>query len=251
VLQHGSGGYGANIEIWSSDFNELGISTFALDGFTGRGLTEVNTNQASLGRLNFVLDIYRALEAVAAHPRIDPRRIGLMGFSRGGQAALYASLKRFQRMWNGSGVEPAVYVSFYPDCATEFILDTDIVDRPIRIFGGTHDDYNPVSRCKAYVERLLAAGHDVQLTEYEGASHAFDNPISGQLATVSARFESARNCRIREEADGVLVNVDTGQPFTYEDACVEKGVRLAYDPCAAEAAMRSVNAMLTSVFKLD
>ena len=98
VLQHGSGGFAANIELWSRELNELGISTFALDGFTGRGLTQVNSNQALLGRLNFILDIYRALDVLAKHPRVDTGRIALMGFSRGGQAALYASLKRFHRM---------------------------------------------------------------------------------------------------------------------------------------------------------
>ena len=36
VLQHGSGGYAANIDVWSRELNELGISTFALDNFTGR-----------------------------------------------------------------------------------------------------------------------------------------------------------------------------------------------------------------------
>src|ERR1700693_5083353 len=30
VLQHGSAGFGANIEVWSRELNELGISTFAL-----------------------------------------------------------------------------------------------------------------------------------------------------------------------------------------------------------------------------
>ena len=53
-----------------------------------------------LGRLNFILDIYRALDILAKHPRVDPQRIALMGFSRGGQAVLYASLKRFKEMWN-------------------------------------------------------------------------------------------------------------------------------------------------------
>jgi len=65
VLQHGSGGYLANIDVWSRELNELGISTFALDSFTGRGLTEVNSNQALLGRLNFIVDLYRALEVLA------------------------------------------------------------------------------------------------------------------------------------------------------------------------------------------
>src|SRR5256885_8556057 len=39
VLLHGSGGIGPNIETWAREFNAMGISTFALDGFTGRGLT--------------------------------------------------------------------------------------------------------------------------------------------------------------------------------------------------------------------
>ena len=110
VLQHGSAGFAPNIEYWSREFNAAGISTFAIDGFTGRGLEEVNSNHALLGRLNFILDIYRSLDVLAPHPRIDPQRIALMGFSRGGQATLYASLKRFHRLWNKSGVEFAAYV---------------------------------------------------------------------------------------------------------------------------------------------
>ena len=251
VLQHGSGGYGANIEVWSRELNELGISTFALDGFTGRGLTEVNSDQALLGRLNFILDIYRALEVLALHPRVDPKRIVLMGFSRGGQAALYASLKRFNRLWNKSGVEFAAYVPFYPDCMTTYVSDAEVADRPIRIFGSTADDYNPISVCKAYVQRLKAAGYDVEVTEYQNAAHAFDNPLGAQPAAVFPKFESVRNCRIREEAEGSLINAETGQPFTYKDACVVHGPHLGYDPAATEAAQTSVKTFLKSVFKLD
>jgi dienelactone hydrolase len=251
VLQHGSGGYLANIDVWSRELNELGISTFALDSFTGRGLTEVNSNQALLGRLNFIVDLYRALEVLASHPRVDPRRIVLMGFSRGGQATLYASLKRFNRLWNKSGVEFAAYVPFYPDCMTPYISDTEVADRPIRIFGGTLDDYNPISACKAYVERLRAAGRDVEVTEYPNAAHAFDNPLGAQPAAVSPKFESVRNCKIREETEGLLINAETKQPFSYKDACVVHGPHLGYDPAAAQAAKTSVKAFLKAVLKLE
>ena len=251
VLQHGSGGFGPNIEYWSRELNAAGISTFALDAFTGRGLEEVNSNHALLGRLNFILDIYRSLDVLAAHPRIDPQRIVLMGFSRGGQATLYASLKRFQRMWNKSGVELVAYLPFYPDCMTTYIGDAEIESRPIRIFGGTLDDYNPISVCKGYVERLRATGHDVELTEYPNASHAFDNPLAPQPAAVFPTFGSVRNCRIEEEQGGVLVNLDTRQPFTYRDACVVHGVHVGYDPVATEAATTAVKTFLRTVFKLD
>jgi dienelactone hydrolase len=251
VLQHGSSGYAANIDVWSRELNELGISTFALDAFTGRGLTEVNTDQALLGRLNLILDIYRAFAVLASDPRADPGRIALMGFSRGGQATLYASLKRFHQLWNRSGLEFAAYIPFYPDCMTTYISDTEVVDRPIRIFGGTLDDYNPISVCKAYVERLRAAGRDVEVTEYGSASHAFDNPLGAQPAAVAPKFESVRNCKIREETVGLLINADTKQPFTYKDTCVVHGPHLGYDPVAAQAAKTSVKAFLKSLFKLD
>src|SRR3954466_15213585 len=41
VLMHGSSGVGASMEPWVRHFNGMGISTFVIDGFTGRGLTVV------------------------------------------------------------------------------------------------------------------------------------------------------------------------------------------------------------------
>ena len=251
VLMHGSGGMGPNIELWERTFNAMGVSTFALDGFTGRGLTQTSTNQALLGRLNFILDIYRGLDVLAKHPRVDPQRIVLMGFSRGGQAALYASLKRFHQLWNKSGVEFAAYIPFYPDCATTFIGDTDTADKPIRIFGGTPDDYNPIALCKAYAGRLKAAGRDVEVTEYPNAPHAFDSPLGAQPPIVSPKSQSVRACKIREEAGGVLMNASTGQPFSYKDACVEYGPHLGHDPEATRQVQQAVTAFARNVFRLN
>ena len=251
VLIHGSGGMGPNIEMWAREFNAIGVATFAIDGFTGRGLTQTSTNQALLGRLNFILDIYRGLEVLAKHPRVDPQRIVLMGFSRGGQAALYASLKRFQQLWNKSGVEFAAYIPFYPDCATSFVGDTDVAARPIRIFGGIPDDYNPIALCKAYAERLKAAGRDVQVTEYPNAAHSFDNPLGPLTATVSPQSQSVRNCKIVEEPVGTLINATSKEPFTYKDGCVALGPHLGHDPEATRQVKQAVTALLRTVFKLN
>jgi dienelactone hydrolase len=251
MLQHGSGGMGPNIEMWSREFNAMGISTFALDGFTGRGLTGVNTDQALLGRLNFILDNYRALETLAKHPRVDPQRIVLMGFSRGGQAALYASLKRFNALWNKSGAEFAGYIPFYPDCATTFISDADAADRPIRIFGGAKDDYNPIALCKPYFDRLHAAGKDVELTIYPNASHGFDNPLGSVTPAEVKNGQTVRHCSIREEPEGTLINASTREAFTYKDPCVELGPHVGYDAAATEAAKKSVKEFLSAAFKLE
>jgi dienelactone hydrolase len=250
VLMHGSGGVGPNVDFWANELNGIGISTFVIDGFTGRGLVAVNTDQARLGRLNFILDIYRSLDILAKHPRVDPGRIVLMGFSRGGQAALYASLERFHRTWNKSGVEFAAYIPFYPDCATTFIADTEVAQRPIRIFQGTPDDYNPVAKCRSYVERLREAGRDVQLTEYPNAQHGFDNPLGPVPSAVVAGGQTVRHCVISEEPIGVLINASTRERFSYKDPCVELNPHVGYDAAAAAAAKASVEDFLRKLFKL-
>jgi dienelactone hydrolase len=252
VLMHGSSGVGASMEPWVRQFNGMGISTFVIDGFTGRGLTLVGPNQALLGRLNLIVDIYRSLDVLAHHPRVDPDRIVLMGFSRGGQAALYASLERFNKLWNKSGAQFAGYIPFYPDCSTTYATDTEVAARPIRIFHGTPDDYNPVASCKAFVARLQDAKRDVVLTEYPDSQHAFDAGLLGVSAvTVSTNAQTARNCRIREGEGGVLMNADTQAPFGYKDACIELNPHVGGNPTTAEAARKAVVEFLQTLLKLS
>ena len=251
VLMHGSSGVGSSMDPWVHQFNAMGISTFVIDGFSGRGLTAVGPNQALLGRLNLIVDIYRSLDILAKHPRVDPDRIVLMGFSRGGQAALYASLDRFNKLWNKSGAQFAAYIPFYPDCSTTYATDTEVATRPIRIFHGTPDDYNPVASCKAYVARLQAAKRDVVLTEYPDSAHGFDAGLLG-LSTVgvSANAQTARHCHIKEGEGGVLMNADTQAPFGYKDACIEFNPHVGGNPATAEQARKAVSDFLRVLFKL-
>src|SRR6478609_8976918 len=251
VLMHGSSGVGANMEPWVHQFNRMGISTFVIDGFSGRGLTAVGPNQALLGRLNLIVDIYRSLEILAKHPRVDPDRIVLMGFSRGGQAALYASLDRFNRLWNKSGAQFAAYISFYPDCSTSYATDTETVARPIRIFHGTPDDYNPVASCKTYLARLQEAKRDAVLTEYPDSAHGFDAGLLGlSTVSVSTKAQSARNCHLREGEGGVLMNDDSKQAFTYKDACIALNPHVGGNPATALEAQKAVSDFLQALLKL-
>jgi dienelactone hydrolase len=251
VLMHGSSGVGAGMEPWVRQLNGLGISTFVIDGFSGRGLTAVGPNQGLLGRLNFIVDIYRSLEILARHPRVDPERIALMGFSRGGQATLYASLDRFQKLWNKSGVQFAAYIPFYPDCSTTYATNTEIAARPIRIYHGTPDDYNPVASCKAYLARLQEAKRDVVLTEYPDSQHGFDAGLLGvSTITVSANAQTARNCHLKEGEGGVLMNADTKAPFSYKDACIELNPHVGGNPATAAEARKAVSDFLLALFKL-
>jgi dienelactone hydrolase len=251
VLMHGSSGIGGNVPFWVRELNAMGISTLTIDGMTARGLAGVGENQALIGRLNFIVDIYRSLEAVAKHPRIDTSKVALMGFSRGGQAALYASVQRFQKQWNKSGIDLAAYIPFYPDCATTYDGDTDTGAAPIRIFHGAPDNYNPVASCKKFIARLKDAKRDVELTEYPNAQHGFDNPLAPTTAVAATNSQSVRDCTIKETAPGTLTNTETNAAFTFQDACVKLSPLVGSDPEATDAARVAVKAFLKTTFKLE
>jgi dienelactone hydrolase len=248
ILVHGSGGIAGFVTDWERDLNAMGVATFIFDSFTPRGIDNTREDQSQLGRLAMIIDAYRALELLAKNPRVDPERIAIMGFSRGGQAALYASVKRFQRMHGPNNLEFAAYIPFYPDCMTKFKSDDEVADRPIRIFHGTADDWDPVAPCRVYVERLKTKGKDVQLTEYPGAAHVFD----GQMYKKPLRIEKAqtvRQCQLAEAENGVIIDVKTKEPFTYADPCVQRGVTVAYDEKASTEARKAVKDLVTTVLK--
>ncbi|MGB6658144.1 MAG: dienelactone hydrolase family protein [Xanthobacteraceae bacterium] len=250
VLVHGSGGIEENIARWEKVFASLGISTFAINSFTGRGVASTVADQSKLGRLNMVLDLYRSLAVLAADPRIDPGRIAVMGFSRGGQATLYASLKRFQKMWNPSGIDPAVYVALYAPCITTYIDDTQVSDHPIRIFHGRTDDWVEVTPCRAYFERLKRTAKDVQMTEFPNTWHAFDYP-SLPSHPVVVPYAQTTHCVLKEEPVGTIVNMATHKPFTSADACVGRGAHVAYSAKATRATEDAVRILLERDFKLN
>ena len=250
ILVHGSGGIEENVSAWERVFASLRISTFAIDSFTGRGIVSTVADQSQLGRLNMVLDLYRSLAVLAADPRIDPGRIAVMGFSRGGQATLYASLKRFQKMWNPSGIDPAVYIALYAPCITTYINDTRVTDHPIRIFHGRSDDWVEVTPCRAYFERLRRTAKDVQMTEFPNAWHAFDYP-SLPSDPVVVPYAQTTHCALKEEPVGTIINMGTHKPFTFADRCLGRGAHVAYSAKAVGATEEALKALLERIFKLN
>jgi len=246
VLLHGSGGVLRNVVEWEQELSAMGVATFVLDAFTGRGIVATGTNQALLGRLAMTYDAYRVLEILEKHTRIDPQRIAVMGFSRGGQAALYSGVKRFQRMHGpASGRDFAAYISFYSPCGTHFIEDDVVSPNPIRMFHGAADNYVPVAPCRDFVTRLKAKGADVILIEYEGAHHVFDGRHLMKPIVV-AKAQTTRSCQLVETQNGVVINVKTRQAFSYTDPCVELGPTIAYDEKAHSEAIKAVKTFVAA-----
>jgi dienelactone hydrolase len=247
VLVHGSGGVGFNSGMWVDDLNKAGFATFVTDSFTGRGITNTFTDQSQLSSYTMMNDAFAALAVLAKHPGIDPDKIAVMGFSKGAIPSVYASMNRFQNAYASEGATFAAYIGFYTPCNIALIDDEKVSAKPIRLYHGIADDWVPVGPCRDYVARLKKAGANIDLVEYPGAAHAFDDQsIPGTCQLPQA--VTARKCRFEEKPLGAIINGDTGQPATPSDPCIERGVTIAYNAEATNAARKDVIEFLTKLF---
>ena len=253
ILLHGSGGLGGTIspvDEWSRELNQLGIAAFAVDSFSGRGIISTQEDQTQLGRLAMVVDAYRALELLANDIRIDPTRIAVMGFSRGGQSALYSAMTRlYQAKGPSNNLRFAAHIAFYPDCMTTYRNDTEVNGVPIRILHGTLDDYNPIAPCRDYVGRLVSADRDAKLIEFPDGPHVFDGPAL-KTPVVLKNATTNRRCRMAEGSDSQILNIATKAPFSYSDACVEKGPTIAFNEESYRQAHAFMRQFLKDLFRL-
>lgn len=249
ILVHGCSGVTAATENWARELPWIGIATFHLDSFSGRNIREICTGRERLSTGSRVIDVYRALALLATHPRIDPARITLMGFSHGGRVALWAAFTRFQQAWAPAGARFAAHLAFYPaSCWFTLREDERLAAVPVRIFHGEADDWTTIGPCRAYVERVRRSGADIAMIEYAAAHHGFDNPrLPAYLRRPDVLNPSA--CHFVEQEPGQVIDAATGQPAGVDAPCFTRGATVGYNAEATRQAIRDVQTFLTEVLR--
>ena len=247
VLVHGIAGLTSNHDEWARVLNGWGIGVFMPDHLSGRGIAPMSPGDFMLSAPARMVDVYHALPRLLKDPRIDPERIAIMGFSYGGLVTLLSSQERFRTLYGLPNVQFAAYIALYASCYLRLRDDVKVAARPIRLFHGTGDDWNPVEQCRALVADLKKAGANVTLTEYPGASHVYDDP-SIKVRLNFPQAMSTRKCSLAEGEGGQILNSQTGKPFAPGDPCIEFGVSLQYDEAATTSTREAVKAVLASAF---
>jgi dienelactone hydrolase len=247
ILIHGSGGVNSSHERWVQELSGIGVATFLVDSFSGRGIVSTVNDQSQLDHVAMMVDAYRALAMLAEHPRIDPSRIAVMGFSKGAVAAVYSSNQRFRKLYGPANVEFAAHIGLYTPCNVSYRDDTKTTGRPIRLFHGIADDWVSIEPCRGYVARLRAAGADASLAEYPGAYHAYDAFLVKE-ALKFPQAQTTRSCLLAEGAGGDIVNTKTGAHYDLNsDPCVERGTTVVYDEAGTVATTKAVKELLSGL----
>jgi dienelactone hydrolase len=254
VIAHGSGGVTDAREFaWAKRLAEIGVGAFIVDSFTPRGIRETATDQAQLNTIANVADNLFALKLLATHPRIDPARIGIMGFSKGGQVTLWTALDTVRRAVIADDLRFAVHAAFYPACNTQYVGKP--TGAPVAFLVGAADDYTPVWACERYSTWFKGKGVPVTYVAYPGAYHGFDG--SGRVAFLNT-LQTGRNCDAELDVDTMRMKrldsggalPDGGAIAEYFRGCMQRGATVGGDARALSKSTDDLKALLRQVFAL-
>jgi len=107
-------------------------------------------------------ELASVLDALAAHPRILPDSISLMGFGSGARTVA---------RWTGR-VDARVLL--YPGCAG--VAPAAMRGERVLLMHGDADQANPAHACAALGARIASEASELHLRAYPGATYAWDRP---------------------------------------------------------------------------
>ena len=199
VLMHGSGGMSAGIDSWSRMFNAMGVSTFALDGFTGRGITSVSHRPGAARPAQLhPRSLRRAGDAGQASARRSAahRPDGLLARRAGGAVRQPSSASTS----SGTSRAPSSRPTSRSIRTARRATSTIPMSWPRRSASSTASPTTIIRSppARRFVERLKAAGRDVVLTEYPDAQHGFDTPLGSGPVVSKGASDGARLLDRRE-----------------------------------------------------
>ena len=189
LILHGSAGVDSRGDFYEKALNEAGIATLQIDMWEARNVSGLS-NRPQLPVFTYP-DAFGALAFLSKHPDIDPKRIGVLGFSWGEVVSLAASEQLYAAMF-GNGLKFKAHVANYPVCysannaaltaplgvtparaGTQFI---NLTGAPVLIQIGSKDGYdNGTAHCVRLAESVNPSNNNViRVNQYEGDHHAWD-----------------------------------------------------------------------------
>jgi dienelactone hydrolase len=243
VLMHGCSGLPTrSVTAWQPVLVSWGYATFVVDSFGGRGLRDVCGNALKLTGAERIPDAYGALALLARHPRIDARRVALMGFSHGGIAALgAASTWSRQRFAPPEGPTFRAFIPFYPYCNAIVPEMAQGIAGPVRVHIGALDDWTPARSCVDLGALARSMGYDFQVTVYPNARHGFD-AVGLRPEIYLRNVDNAAACTPRlASMMGPILNL-----FELL-GCMKKGATVGHDPDATAQAHANVRRDLAAL----
>jgi len=165
IMMHGCSGDSFYYDAWENRFVQWGYVVLRVDSLTPRKKRTFCDMPAPTVKPR-AQDAYDAKAYLMELPFVDKQKIGLIGWSHGGSAALYVVDDLTPIEKRESPFQCAVL--FYPYCFSITNLNA-----PLLILIGQKDDWVPQSLCKT-LNIANKSQFDIAFKIYENAGHCFD-----------------------------------------------------------------------------
>ncbi len=175
-----SGALSRRMREYAKLFNGLGLHVLVVDSLTARYEKELCTQRNGTRRVNQSnrrLDALGAVTYLAERADVDPRHIGLVGWSNGGSTVLAATNLRHHDV-AAAIVKPAFVIAFYPGCDAELKRGYS-PSAPLLMLVGQIDDWTPSAPCVALAKSVTEMAPEIAV--YPGAWHGFDSDAPVRL----------------------------------------------------------------------
>jgi len=185
IILHGAGGVNEHYFEVANMLNEMRIAAFVIDSFEPRG---IQSGVDILKKLfhsysTRISDAYAALELLSTHPKIDKRRIAVMGYSHGAKVALFVASEKIRWSFIADDLRFAASIAYYPGCFPQF-KNIDFTDAPVLMLLAEKDNICPIEACLDYAQRIKDSDADIKAIVYKGAHHQFPVLSGNELIKV-------------------------------------------------------------------
>lgn len=190
-----------------------GYATLVPDSFGARGFGDAAHSRRALAvtEAQMTADAFAALGALARHPRVDPRRIAVMGFSYGGMVTVLTAYRQLQQLFAevlGDDRRFAAHASFY-GCSVPRLEDPTTTGRPVTILLGARDRNVSMERSRAIADDLRRGGSEVDLQLLPDTYHQWDGDDRERrfvrFALRGLRMKLLPDNRLRDEKSGLEI----------------------------------------------
>jgi len=204
MVMHSGCSFGARDFTYGHDIRKLGVATLELDLCEPRGLSEnfpiLQGNFYKLTPWMGAADALYALKFLQGHPKIDSNKIGIVGWSWGGNVALYTNLDIIRKPILPES-DYSLSVAYYPLC--RYLEKQQVSNTKLHIFIGDKDEATRASFCKDMVKSINDFGGNASLDVYPDSYHSFDDIWRDSKPKYTSRmFNVTEDCKYWVDSDG-------------------------------------------------
>jgi dienelactone hydrolase len=196
-----------------------GIAIMFLDNYSARGAVHTFADQSQVALFSGYIDAFMALEYLSKDPKINIKKVGISGYSRGGMISIMASEKRLRDALVSKDLYFAAAQPRSPDCWNVGMFRNP---QPIKetktwmVLGGA-DDYTLAEPCVVHGEKIKANGGDIEVTVKKGWHHGF---LANYKVEYEARSEIWSGCPAWFTEDDGSYSVGSAD---FGDPCIKYG----------------------------